>query len=111
MARFNPSYTGMGELLSSPGMVSAMRDRAEKIKTAAEATSPVGPLSDDERTRYRDSWEVEAGVREEPSRRAYATVKNETPYSAAIEFGNGRTSKKTIEAHYVLTRAIDSARE
>lgn len=111
MGRFNPSYTGLGELLVSPEMQAAMREKAEKIKTAAEAMSPIGPLTDDERTRYRDAWEVDSGVREEPSRRAYATVSNPTPYSAAIEWGNGRTSRKTIEAHYVLTRAIDAARD
>ena len=111
MGRFNPSYTGLGELLVSPEMVAAMRAKADKIKAAAEVTSPVGPLTDAERAHYRDSWSVDAGVRGEPSRRAYARVENSSDHAAAVEFGNGRTRRKTIEPHYTLTRAVDAARE
>jgi len=110
-ARFDPSYAGLGELLVSPEMQEAMKSRAEKIADVARATSPVGPLSDKERTRYRDAWEVDSGIQDGKTRRAYGEVKNETPYSAAIEYGNGRTRGKTIEPHFTLTRAIDAARE
>lgn len=43
MARFDPSYTGLGELLVSPEMQHAMHEFAKKAKDAAVATSPVGP--------------------------------------------------------------------
>jgi hypothetical protein len=111
MRTFNPSYSGLGELLFSPEMQAAMHAKAKKIAETAAATSPVGPLTDSERQRYIDSWRVESGVRDEPSRRAVARVINDSDHAAAVEFGNGRTSRKTIEPHYTLTRAIDAARE
>ena len=109
MGRFEPNRRGLGELLASPQMQAAMREKAEKIRAAAEATSPVGPATDGEH--YRDSWSVDSGVRDEPTRRAYARISNSSDHAAAVEFGNGRTRRKTIEPHYTLTRAIDAARE
>lgn len=118
---FKPNSLGLGELLRSEAMKQHVKDRAEKIAAAARAASPSGPLTDEERTRYRDAWEVtvdekvgESGFG--PNVRARATVSNQTPYAAAVEFGNGRTQpakrqRKTIEPHYTLTRAIDAARE
>jgi len=109
-ARFDPSYVGLGELLVSPEMQAAMHDKAAKIADAARATSPIGPLSDAEKTHYVDSFTVSSGVQEGKTRRAYGEVENDSPHAAAVEFGNGRTRAKTIDAHYTLTRAIDAAR-
>lgn len=103
---FNPSYTGLGELLVSPEMQAAMREKAQKAADYAEAMSPVGPEGDPHRGEYRASWEVESGVREEPSRRAYGRVTNTTDYAASVEFGNSH-----MDGQYVLTRAIDAMRE
>lgn len=121
MGKFKPSSTGLGELLRSEGVKSHVKGVADKIADAARATSPVGPLTDAERSRYRDGWEVSTDEKVGASGfganiRARATVRNETPYSAAIEYGNGRTQpanrqRKTIEPHHTLTRAIDAARE
>jgi len=111
MARFNPSYVGLGELLASPEMQAAMHEKAAKIADAARAISPVGPVDDGEKTHYVDSFTVSSGVREEPTRRAYGRVENDSDHAAAVEYGNGRTGPKTIGAHHVLGRAIDFARE
>lgn len=108
---FDPSRGGLGELLASPAMQAAMREKAEKIAAAARAVSPIGPLTDQEKEHYVEGWSVSSGVRDLPTRRAYARVTNDSDHAAAVEFGNGRTSPKTIEPHYVLTRAIDAARE
>jgi len=110
MGSWNPSYSGIGEMLRAEFVRQELRRRADRVKEVAEATSPVGPERDG--VHYRDAWEVEDGVREGPSRRAYARVRNSSDHAAAVEFGNGRgDSPKTIDAHYVLTRAIDAARE
>lgn len=107
MARFNPSYVGLGELLVSPEMQRAMHDLAKKAKDAAVVSSPVGPPSDPHRGEYRDAWATDSGIQEGTTRRAYGEVSNPVDYAASIEFGNGRGT----QAHYVLTRAIDMIRE
>jgi hypothetical protein len=104
---FNPSYTGLGELLTSPEMQAAMLAKVEKAKNYAEALSPVGPPDDPHRGQYRASWEVESGVREQPSRRAYGRLTNTADYAASVEFGNSRGS----DGQYVATRAIDAMKE
>ncbi|HEU5026589.1 MAG TPA: hypothetical protein VFV01_16860 [Spirillospora sp.] len=113
MGSWNPSHSGIGELLCSDMVRRELRRRADRVKEVAEATSPEGPpRSPEDGPHYRDMWEVEDGVREEPSRRAYARVRNSSDHAAAVEFGNGRgDSPQTIQAHYVLTRAVDAARE
>lgn len=92
-----------------------LRDRADKIAEAARAIAPVGPtggLSADEVGHYKDSFHVESGVlyRGSGSSRAYARVTNDSDHAAAIEYGNFRTRKETIQAQHVLGRAIDAAK-
>lgn len=111
MGSFQPDYHGLGELLASEGMRAAMHEKAGHIADAARAISPIGPLTDREKEHYIEAWTVSSDVRDEPTRRAYGQVSNDSDHAAAVEFGNGRTSPKTIDAHYVLTRAIDAARE
>lgn len=103
---FNPSYHGVGELLCSPEMVAAMHHFASKGRDAAELLSPVGTPPDPHPGAYKGDWSVESGVRETPSRRAYARITNGRDYAASVEFGNGR-----MDGQYVLTRAIDLMRE
>ncbi|MCW2901913.1 MAG: hypothetical protein JWO67_4178 [Streptosporangiaceae bacterium] len=111
MGRWEPNHAGIGEMLSAEWMVREMRRRAENVATRATQTSPVGPVVGGRTDHYRDAWRVESGVRNLPTRRAYARVVNPRPYAAAVEFGNGRTGGKTIDAHYVLTNALDAAKE
>lgn len=123
MGEFKPNGLGLSEFMQSDELGHHIHDVAEKIANAARATSPIGnALSDEEKVRYVDSWRVEDGIKQgvprrfNPNRRVESTVINETPYAAAIEWGNGRTDpphrqRKTIDAHHTLTRAIDAARE
>lgn len=111
MGSFQPNPRGLGELLASERMQAGMRALAEKGAEAARATSPIGPMTDEEKEHYVESWSVSSGVRDLPTRRAYGRISNSSDHAAAVEFGNGRTSPKTIEPHHVLTRAIDAIRE
>jgi Bacteriophage HK97-gp10, putative tail-component len=106
MGNFNASYRGLGELLVSPEMQAAMGELAKRGKAAAEALSPVGGEGDRHRGEYRAAWDVEVGVREEATRRAYGRITNSKDYAASVEFGNGR-----MQGQYVLTRALDMMRE
>lgn len=110
MGSWTPSHAGIGEMLSSEMVEQSLVRIAHPVRDMAEATSPVSDEIKAEH--YKDLWRVSSGVRDVPSRRAYARVSNDSEYSAAVEFGNGRgDSPKTIDAHYVLTRAVDAARE
>jgi hypothetical protein len=109
MSTFDASFSGIGELLRSAEMQAAMHGKAERIAEAARATAPVGPATDG--THYRDAFEVSSGVREGSSRRAYGQVENTSDHAAAVEFGNFRTRAQTIEAHHVLGRALDAAKD
>jgi hypothetical protein len=81
------------------------------------AISPVGEDNGIEHEHYAERWRVEDDVKQgdprpfDPNRRARSTVINDDPAAAAIEYGNYRTRKRTIDPHYVLNRAIDAARE
>ena len=111
MGSWQPNYDGIGKLLASEEMRAAMHEKAGHVADAARAISPIGPLTDREKEHYIEAWTVASGVRDEPTRRAYGRVMNDSDHAAAIEYGNGRTSPKTIDAHHVLTRALDAARE
>lgn len=99
-------YEAFGEaVLCSPEMVADMRRRAENVKAVAEATAPVyedGPHPG----RYRESFEVTAGIREGKTRRAYGRVENHAPEAIYVEFGNKNTPR-----HRTLGHALDAAKE
>jgi hypothetical protein len=98
-------------MLVATYMQAAMHAKAGEIADNARAISPVGPMTDSERQHYIESFTVSSGVRDTPTRRAYGEVSNDSEHAAAVEYGNGRTSPKTIDAHHVLGRAIEAARE
>lgn len=79
-------------------MKAEMVRRAEKVKAAAEADAPVYT------GRYKDSFKIESGIRDEPTRRAYARVENDSPEAVYVEFGT-----KNNEAHHTLQRALEAA--
>jgi hypothetical protein len=106
VARFSPSYRGLGELLRSEAMEAEMVRRAEKVKARFEATAPVdetGPHPG----RLRDSARVESsragGLKHD---RAVATVVVEAPEAFYAEFGN-----RNVPRHRTLGRALDAARD
>jgi hypothetical protein len=107
-AKFNASYSGIGELLRSPQMEAAMRARAEAIKTKAEATAPVGdPKNDPHPGRYRDSFKVESGRDGGQKKdRAYGRVLNDSPEAFYVEYGSSK-----VDARHTLLNAAQAVKE
>jgi hypothetical protein len=97
--RFRMSRKGVGQMLRMPSMQAEMLRRAERIKTVAEAISPVyrGPQGG----RYKGSWETDSTPRGGRRRdRAAAYVRNGAYYARWVEYGTER-----VPAHHVLLRA------
>lgn len=100
-------YEGFGALLRGPEMRATVWAEAEKIKTRAEALSPIG---DDRNGHYVDRFKVTGGVEAtgEGGRRAIARVINTSDYALDVEYGNeGRSAHPGTKAHHPLTRALD----
>ncbi|MFD4394648.1 HK97 gp10 family phage protein [Kitasatospora sp. NPDC058478] len=105
MARFKLSSKGVGQLLKSAEVRADMVRRAEAIKAAAEATSPVGGPGDPHPGQYRASWRVTSTGRGGRRRdRATATVANTSPHARFVEYGTER-----VPARHVLLRAAETA--
>ena len=102
-ARFKMRRTGVGELLRSPAMQAEMLRRAEVIKGAAVATSPVY-LRGENAGHYKESWTTSSRSRGGRRRdRATATVRNTAYYARWVEYGTER-----VPAHHVLLRAAQA---
>ena len=106
MTRFRLNTRGVGELLRSPMIEAEMLRRAEAIRDAAVAISPVGTAAwDPHPGLYKTSWTVTStrtgGRRRD---RATATVTNSAPYARWVEYGTER-----VPAHHVLLRATLTA--
>jgi hypothetical protein len=102
---YQADYSGIGRLLTSPGMVAEMRRRAEKMKVYAESIAPVdehGPHPG----RYKASFHVESGVQRRKTSRAFGRLYNDSPEAFYVEFGTSRTPR-----HRVLGRSLDAARD
>ncbi|MFF4791824.1 HK97 gp10 family phage protein [Streptomyces sp. NPDC001276] len=99
-ARFKMKRKGVGELLRSPGMRAEMLRRAEVIKGAAVALSPVDENSPDP-GHYKRSWETDSTSRGGRRRdRAVAVVRNTAYYARWVEYGTEK-----VHAQHVLLRA------
>lgn len=100
-SRFRASYKGIGQMLNTPWMEAAMRERAEKVRARAAATAPV------ETGRYKASLRVESGMHGgDHHDRAFARVVADVPYGLIVEYG---TSKQA--AHHTLAHALDAVNE
>lgn len=109
MATVKLSYDGIGEMLSSPAMQREMKRRADKIKDAAEAASPVGGAGDPHPGRYKASFSSSSGIRPKGAgrtRRAVGQVVNDSPEVYYVEYGT-----KTTPRHRTLGTAMDAARD
>jgi len=99
-ARFKMKRKGVGQMLRMPGMQAEMLRRAEVIKSAAVAMSPVyerGPTAG----HYKASWETDSTDRGGRRRnRAAAYVRNTAYYARWVEYGTEK-----VPAHHVLLRA------
>lgn len=106
MARFNASYSGIGEMLNSDMIQRAMAIRGEKVKARAESIAPdATPLGEG----YKYEFALEVGEHGgEKKDRAFARVKNTSPHAIFVEFGNG--TEKGVK-HRTLGRALDAAKE
>ncbi|MFG2352580.1 HK97 gp10 family phage protein [Streptomyces sp. NPDC048521] len=99
-ARFKMKRKGIGQMLRMPGMRAEMLRRAEVIKSAAEAISPVYMHGADA-GRYKASWETDSTARGGRNRdRAVAYVRNGAYYARWVEYGTEK-----VPAHHVLLRA------
>lgn len=101
-ARFKMKNKGVGQMLRMPGMQAEMERRAEVIKSAAVAISPIyrGPQGG----HYKASWKTSSTKRGGRNRdRATATVRNTSYYARWVEYGTER-----VPAHHVLLRAAQT---
>lgn len=107
MTGYKHDYQAFGEhVLRSDFMREAMVTYAEKAKAAAEAIAPFDPESHDG-THYKESFRIDSrnigGVHKD---RAEALLINDDEAALYVEFGT-----KHNEAHHVLTRSLDAARD
>jgi len=100
---YRPDHGGLGELLVSPDMESAMRQLAAKVLARAISTAPdATPYG----TGYVSSFELDSGVRAGSTPRAFGRVKNTSGHAAFVEYGGRNTPK-----HRTLGKALDAVNE
>lgn len=98
-ARVKLKRKGVGQMLRSPAMRAEMERRAEVIKSAAVAASPVYRGANG--GHYKASWKSTSTSRGGRNRdRATATVTNTAYYARWVEYGTDK-----VPAHHVLLRA------
>lgn len=87
MGVYRSSYRGIGEMLCAPFMIAEMERRANAGKSYAESIAP-------EKTgEYKASFEVESGIRQGKTRRAFGRLKNTDPKAFYLEVGTEDTPK------------------
>lgn len=98
-------YDAFGELvLREDWMLAEMTERAEKVKTLAEAIAPFDP-EDKKSLHYKEAFRVETSTHGGAhSDRAEAKVVNDDPIAVYVEYGT-----RNNPAHHTLTRALDAA--
>jgi len=100
---YQPNHRGLGELLVSPDMESAMRQLAGRVMARAVATAPdAAPYG----TGYVDSFELDSGVRPGATPRAFGRVRNTSDHALFVEFGARNTPR-----HRTLGKALDAVNE
>lgn len=104
MTKYTHDYEAFGRLvLRSQAMQAHLRARAERVKTAFEATAPV------ETGEFKGSARVESGVEDIHGRRAYGRVIVDDPLAMTKEFGHTTANGKHVPGSHALTRALDAA--
>lgn len=105
MSRYRPDREGIGAMLCSERMQQLMGAAAQVTKDIAESTAPVYEQGKHP-GRYKESFEVETGVREgRKTRRAFGRVKNHAPEALWVEIGSVHN-----EAHHTLAHALGATR-
>jgi hypothetical protein len=89
-ANYNPSYSGIGEMLRADFMQEAMRLQGEEIMLRAIAIAPVGhPPESPHPGRYKASFHVRVHDRGGATNdRAEAVVYNDSPEALYVEYAN-----------------------
>lgn len=113
--QYHHDYAAFDEnVLCAPFMVAEMLKRAERVKLRAEVTAPF--YADDvDGEHYKDDFDVTAGIRETPTRRAYGRVTNDNSAAVLVEFGRPAGIDKNgkhygaQERHRTLGNALDAA--
>jgi hypothetical protein len=98
---YTQNHKAVGEMLCAPFMVAAMRKRAERGKEFAESIAPVdetGPHPG----QYKAAFDVEAGVRQPKTRRAFGRLVNTAEAAFYVEFGTVHN-----DAHHVLRKTLE----
>lgn len=98
-------YAGVGQMLRSEWIQTALMAHAVGVKDRAVATAPRsggGSSARRDGKSYAESFNVSSGVERNRNghRRAYARVSNSNHYALYIEYGN-----RNITAHRTLRRA------
>jgi hypothetical protein len=103
-ARFKLRPRGVWALLNSPMIEAELLRRAELIKGAAVAISPVGDAAMDSHSgHYKESWDATVkrkGVGRSNKKRPVGVVSNSAYYARWVEYGTEK-----VPAHHVLLRA------
>lgn len=104
MATYRHDYVAFDRLvLSAPFMIAEMEKRGDRVLARAELTAPYY-AEDADGEHYRDDFELEVGIRETPTRRAFARVSNHNSAAFLVEFGS-----KNNPRHRTLGNALDAA--
>lgn len=111
IARYDPSFEGVGEMLRSGGIRREMRSRALRVKAAFEATASV------DTGEWKASATVDTYIR--PDRRGggsrvVAAVTSNDPDALSKEFGHiahrtGIGPPRFVPGDHAMTRALGAA--
>ena len=93
---FKANRSGIRQIARSPEVLRLLEKRADRVRDAAVALAPV------ESGTYKRSFKTYSFLTQYGGfQRGMATVVNEAPYAAAVEFGNARR-----RGEHVLARAL-----
>lgn len=122
IARYNPSFRGVGEMLRSEGIRRAMRGRAAVVNVVFRSTAAIGNPADGDPHpgAWRASTRVETYVRKDfkgRGRRVVAAVISDDPQGLVKEQGHvqrpggGREGPgRFVDGTHDLLRALSAAR-
>lgn len=106
VARYNPSYRGVGEMLCSGFMRRAMARRARNVRNAFVAGASV------DTGEWKSSVTVETAIRKDargPGSRVVASVVSNDPNALSKEFGHVAPNGRYIPGDRALTKALAAA--
>lgn len=104
--RYDPSYSGVGKMLTSGFMRRAMARRARNVRNVFVATASV------DTGEWKSSVTVETEIRKDtrgPGSRVVASVVSNDPNALSKEFGHIASNGRFIPGDHALTRALLAA--